>query len=75
MKDNELNQGHIRTLPDSRRDRVRARAYQFYVQKGRVPGFELEDWLRAEEEIAAVEDRLIDEASEESFPASDPPAF
>jgi hypothetical protein len=33
---------------------------------------ELDDWLRAEEEILRAHmDALVDEASEESFPASD----
>jgi hypothetical protein len=35
----------------------------------------MEDWLRAEEEIRCeAEERAVDEALEDSFPASDPPA-
>jgi hypothetical protein len=32
----------------------------------------MDDWLRAEEEIRA--EQAVDEALEDSFPASDPPA-
>ena len=30
---------------------IRNRAYQLYQERGRVDGFELEDWFRAEAEI------------------------
>ena len=33
-------------------DRIRARAYDLYVQRGGESGFELDDWLQAEQEIA-----------------------
>jgi Protein of unknown function (DUF2934) len=33
------------------RDEVRRRAYEIYLQRGGVPGQELEDWLQAEREI------------------------
>ena len=32
-------------------EEIRARAYEVYVQRGRVDGFDLEDWLQAEEEL------------------------
>ena len=32
-------------------EQIRARAYDFYVQRGRMDGFDLEDWLRAEKEL------------------------
>jgi hypothetical protein len=38
-------------------------------------GSDLDDWLQAEEEILRAQEAAIDEASEESFPASDPPAL
>jgi hypothetical protein len=32
-------------------EQVRLRAYQLYEERGRENGHEVEDWLRAEEEI------------------------
>jgi Protein of unknown function (DUF2934) len=59
----------------SREERVRLRAQEHYRLRGDRPGSAVDDWLRAEEEIRReVEERAIDEASEDSFPASDPPA-
>jgi Protein of unknown function (DUF2934) len=56
-------------------ERIRQRAYELYLQRGNQSGLEIDDWLQAEEEIRrAEEEEAIDEASEESFPASDPPA-
>jgi len=36
---------------------IRLRAYQLYETRGREDGHELEDWLRAEEEIASKKTR------------------
>jgi hypothetical protein len=55
-------------------ERIRSRAHEIYVQRGQQPGSALEDWLQAEGEIADADDHAVDEASEESFPASDAPA-
>ncbi|HEY4364011.1 MAG TPA: DUF2934 domain-containing protein [Bryobacteraceae bacterium] len=44
-------------------------------QKTHQPGSALEDWLQAESDYVQAREAAIDEASEESFPASDPPAW
>jgi Protein of unknown function (DUF2934) len=58
----------------SREERVRLLAQELCHLRGVRPGSALEDWLRAEEHIREAEERAVDEASEDSFPASDPPA-
>ena len=42
-------------------ERIRLRAYELYVQRGCATGSEAEDWLQAEEEILAAQDREIEE--------------
>jgi hypothetical protein len=58
----------------TREERVRRRAQVLYRLRGDRPGSAIDDWLHAEDEIRKAEDRAIDVASEDSFPASDPPA-
>ena len=58
----------------SREERIRLRAETIYGQRGNRPGLAIADWIRAEREIREAEKRAIEEATEESFPASDPPA-
>jgi DUF2934 family protein len=36
-------------------ERIRRRAYGLYVQRGRVDGFALDDWLQAEAEILGAQ--------------------
>jgi len=42
--------------------------------RGNQSGSELDDWLQGEEEIRRAQEEATDEASAESFPASDRPA-
>jgi hypothetical protein len=42
-------------------EQIRVRAYELYVQRGSASGSELEDWLQAEEEVLAAQDRHIEE--------------
>lgn len=39
--------------PMELQDQIRRRAYELYEERGRTPGLENEDWLRAEHEILA----------------------
>ncbi|HEY2729757.1 MAG TPA: DUF2934 domain-containing protein [Polyangia bacterium] len=36
------------------RDAIAKRAYELYLQRGSVSGYELEDWLSAEAELTAA---------------------
>ena len=38
-------------LRSTREEEIRNRAYEIYLQRGRQPGYELEDWLQAEREL------------------------
>lgn len=39
--------------PEEMRERIERRAYEIYEQRGREDGRELEDWLRAEQEVTS----------------------
>ena len=38
---------------------IRTRAYELYVERGMEDGHEVEDWLRAEEEVSAGNKRCV----------------
>jgi hypothetical protein len=41
-------------------ERIRLRARQLYVERGNQSGSELDDWLQAEEELAAAEEERVE---------------
>ena len=41
-----------RLLRSTRDQEIRNRAYEIYLQRGAQPGYEVEDWLQAERELA-----------------------
>jgi Protein of unknown function (DUF2934) len=45
--------------PPSLEEQIQRRAYQLYEARGREDGHELDDWLRAEEEITRQKTRTI----------------
>jgi len=46
--------GSARAVIMGRETRVRCRAYELYLERGQEPGFDLDDWLQAEDEIRAI---------------------
>lgn len=40
-------------------EQIRGRAYELYEQRGRVEGYELEDWLQAESELTQSKTQAI----------------
>ena len=45
--------------PETLEQRIRRRAYEFYEQRGREDGYDVEDWIRAEEEIRKKTARTV----------------
>lgn len=41
----------LRTDTVTLEDKIRLRAYELYLERGREPGCDIEDWLQAEREI------------------------
>ena len=68
--------GQTPPVRDATTEQIADLAYRYWVerQKNLIPGSAIADWLRAEAELIGRREAAIDEASEESFPASDPPA-
>jgi len=44
--------GVLRFVPRNRRDEIRLRAYEIYLEPGGLPGDEINDWLQAERELS-----------------------
>jgi hypothetical protein len=57
---------------EARQERIRQRAYTIWLDAGRPEGAAMDHWRTAEAMEAA--DAEADTASEDSFPASDPPS-
>jgi len=51
---------HASTPYEPAVEEIRARAYEVYVERGRIDGFQLEDWLQAEEELKQSRNRPKD---------------
>jgi len=43
-------------------DAIAKRAYELYLQRGSVPGYELDDWLQAEAELSSAAATAADAA-------------
>jgi Protein of unknown function (DUF2934) len=53
-------------FPTGVEERIRQRAYELYLQRGRVDGFALDDWLSAEREIVGTRKQLKVKAAKKS---------
>ncbi len=49
----------IDSEPQNVEDAIRIRAYELYEERGREDGHELDDWLRAEQEVTQRKARTI----------------
>jgi len=47
------NGGSVSPTPIDLEGQIRQRAYELYEERGRTPGQETEDWVRAEREVLA----------------------
>lgn len=53
MSTNETAETRVATPPPSA-EAIAKRAYELYLQRGSISGYELEDWLQAEAELTAA---------------------
>ena len=44
-------------------EEIRANAYEVYVQRGRIDGFDIKDWLQAEKELRQIGNKVQEEQS------------
>ena len=49
----------VASEPQELEIQIRQRAYELYEARGREEGHDLDDWLRAEEEITAKSERAV----------------
>lgn len=70
-------------------DRIARRAFELFEARGQVHGHDLEDWLRAEQDVRSRDrdveggrrrairpkESQVDQTLSQSFPASDPPSW
>jgi len=67
------NDGTTEARDEGAAERIRERAYHLWRSAGCPQGRDEEFWIQASNEEAALQNS-VDQASEDSFPASDPPA-
>jgi hypothetical protein len=59
-----------------REESIRLRAYYIWLEAGCPEGADQQHWHEAEQQEAPdAQDDVVETASEDSFPASDPPSF
>jgi len=47
---------------EPREEKIRRRAYELYVERGYMPGYDVEDWIQAEQELSSEAEPLHDKA-------------
>ena len=51
MERNEVTLGGQKLTAEELQNRIAARAYQLYEARGRLDGYDVQDWLEAEHEL------------------------